>query len=104
MKLSSVSYGLVFLLCTTSAYAAGKSDPWLRIMKSEGSFIFQGHLGRKGFSFDIPGGQMMVASQDNSSGRAMTSIDNIFFSVMPVRKSDFPSTSSDVLLSYRRSE
>lgn len=31
-------------------------------------------------------------------------IDKIFFSVMPVRKSDFAATSSDILASYRTSE
>lgn len=104
MKLSTVIYGLAFLLCATSACAGGKSGPWLSIVKSKDGFIFKGHLGRKGFSFDIPGQQMMVANQDQSSGRAMTSIDNIYFSVIPVRKSDFPSTTTDMLLSYRRSE
>lgn len=46
----------------------------------------------------------MVAEQEDPSDPARTPIDNIFFAVMPVRKSDFPLTSPDILISYRESE
>ena len=90
--------------CATLAWAGRKDQPWLSIVKSRDGFLFQGHLDRTRFSFDIPGEQIMVAEQEDSSDSARTPIDNIFFAVMPVRESDFPSTSPDVLTSYRNSE
>lgn len=95
----------VFMLTATAAAAAQKPGPWLGIFKSKDGYSFQGHLGRTPFSFDIPGNQIKVAQQQGSDDpAAMTVIDGIFFSVMPVRKSEFPSTSPDVLISYRNWE
>jgi hypothetical protein len=94
----------IFVFCGGIASAGQQPDPWLNIVKSEHGFLFQGHLGRTAFSFDIPGDQIKVAEQKDPSDPARTSIDEIFFQVMPVKKSDFPSTNSDLLTSYRKSE
>jgi hypothetical protein len=102
MKSPIVICAFALVLCAAPTYVG--ADPWLSIVKSENGFLFQGHLDGTGFSFDIPGDQIMVAEQEHPSDPARTPIDNIFFAVMPVRKSDFPSTSPDILISYRKSE
>jgi hypothetical protein len=89
---------------TGLAYAGQKSDPWLSIIKSEDGFLFKGHLERSGFTFDIPGDQINVFEQEDLGDPARTSIDDIFFAVMHVNRSDFPSTSPDILISYRNNE
>jgi hypothetical protein len=94
----------VFVLNAVFACAGQKPDPWLKIVKSKDGFLFQGHLERTGFSFDIPGDQIQVAEQEDPSDPARTAIDEIFFAVMPVRNSEFPSSSPDVLTSYRKNE
>lgn len=98
------AFAFVLVLCTAPAYAGGKPGPWLSIVKSKDGYLFQGHLDRTKFSFDIPGEQIMVAEQEDPSDPVRTPIDNIFFAMMPVKKSDFPSTSADILISYRNSE
>lgn len=104
MKSSLVICAFTLVLCATSAYSVERQDPWLSILKSEDGFIFKGHLERTGFFYDIPGDHIMVADQEDTSDQVRTPIDNIFFAVMPVRRSDFPSTNPDILISYRKSE
>lgn len=47
------------------------------------------------------GAAVAAAGQKPDESAASTSIDNIFFSVFPVKKSEFPSVSPDILVSYR---
>lgn len=93
------------LALTTVAHAKrGRPDPWLNIVKSEDGYLFKGHLGRASFSFDIPGDQIQILQQQDAGEPPSMAIDDIFFSVLPIAKSEFPSTSSDILVSYRKSE
>lgn len=95
----------IFLLSPIVATAAQNSVQWLGIFKSRDGFLFQGHLGHRPFSFDVPGNQISVAQQEGpEDSTARASIDGIFFSVMSVKKSDFPQTSPDTLISYRNAE
>jgi hypothetical protein len=103
-KVKSSTVICALALCVGLACAGQKPDPWLTILKSKDGFLFQGHLERTKFSFDIPGDEIKVAEQEDPGDPARMSIDSIFFAVMPVRKSEFPSSSSDILISYRKSE
>ena len=95
----------VIVLSAAAAAAAKDSDPWLGIFKSEDGFLFQGHLERTPFSFNIPGDRINVAQQEGSDdSTARTLIDDMFFSVASVRKSEFPKANPDILISYRNWE
>lgn len=94
----------LMVICALVFCAGQKADTWLNIVKSEDGYLFRGHLENTEFSFDIPGDQIHVARQEESGDSAVTSIDDIFFAVMPVRKSEFPATGPDFLSSYRKSE
>lgn len=96
--------GVTFLVCTLAGgltRAEEKSGPWLNIVKSENGFLFKGHLEGAPYSFDIPGNQIKVAG-DNT--RPMTLIDNVFFQLVRVKKSDFPTKNTDVLDAHKSYE
>jgi acetaldehyde dehydrogenase (acetylating) len=102
MKSLGVICALV--LWTSAVYARHKPEPWLAIVKSQDGFLFQGHVERTAFAFDIIGDQIQVAEQEDPGDPARMVIDGVFFTVMRVQKSDFAAADPDVLVAYRKSE
>ena len=104
MRSTLTIVALVSCTCATVAWAGRKHHPWLSIIKSTDGYLFEGRLERTKFSFDIPGEQIQVAQQGEPGDPATMAIDELFFSVVPVSTSEFPTTDSDTLASYRTYE
>ena len=104
MKSTLAIAALISCSCATLVRAGQEGHPWLGIVKSTDGFLFEGRLGRTEFSFDIPGDQIQVAQQEEPDDPAMTAIDDLFFSVVPVSASEFAPTGPDTLASYRKYE
>lgn len=100
------SLGMIcaLVLWASAVHAGHKPEPWLTIVKSQDGFLFQGHVERTAFSFDIIGDEIQVAEQEDPGDPARMAIDGVFFAMMYVSKSEIPALDPDILAAYRESE